>query len=219
MANDDSATIEALTNKLAEAFNAGDFAAVGAMYANDAVICPPNSNIVTGKGNIQSFWERKRMIQGMSFKSISIKPLGESAFRTVGTLSLKVGRQNAGPRAARRHRMRSMPSTFSSGRRSAMSGRSKAASGTESGRHALPAYLRLPLSEQVEWVLAEVLAAQAKGTVDLVGVAWDLAEVLAGSAGRAEVSAAVWGRRWSSWRRSGPRRWRSARHGTRRRSA
>ncbi len=100
MANDDSATIEALTNKLAEAFNAGDFAAVGAMYANDAVICPPNSNIVTGKGNIQSFWERKRMIQGMSFESISIKPLGESAFRTVGTLSLKVGRQNAGPRAA-----------------------------------------------------------------------------------------------------------------------
>ena len=76
-----------------------------------------------------------------------------------------------------------------------MSGRSKAASGTESGRHALPAYLRLPLSEQVEWVLAEVLAAQAKGhMVDLVGVAWDLAEVLAGSAGRAEVSAAVWGR-------------------------
>jgi len=100
MANDDSATIEALTNKLAEAFNARDFAAVGAMYANDAVICPPNSNIVTGKGNIQSFWERKRMIQGMSFESISVKPLGESAVRTVGTLSLKVGRQNAGPRAA-----------------------------------------------------------------------------------------------------------------------
>ena len=76
----------------------------------------------------------------------------------------------------------------------------------ESGRHALPAYPRLPPSEQVEWVLAAVLAVRARGhMVDLVAVAWGPAEVLAESAGRAavlvqpawgraEVSAAVWGR-------------------------
>ena len=58
------ATIEALTNKFAEVFNARDFAAIGEMYTNDAVLCAPSSNIIIGKGNIQSFWERKRHDSG-----------------------------------------------------------------------------------------------------------------------------------------------------------
>jgi uncharacterized protein (TIGR02246 family) len=84
------ATIEALNQEFAEAFKARDFAALGNMFTNDAVFCPPNSNMITGKGNIQTFWERNGVIQGLRFDSQRVKALGESALRVVGTLSTQV---------------------------------------------------------------------------------------------------------------------------------
>ena len=38
---DETATIEALSRQFTKALRARDFAAVGAMYANDAVVCRP----------------------------------------------------------------------------------------------------------------------------------------------------------------------------------
>jgi ketosteroid isomerase-like protein len=89
-------TIEALTKQFTEAFRARDFAAVGNMYTNDAVICPPNSNMITGKGNIQSFWEQNGRILALRFDSMSVKPLGETAMRVVGTFSIEVRSQPQG---------------------------------------------------------------------------------------------------------------------------
>ena len=63
------------------------------MYTNDAVICPPNSNIITGKGNVAQFWERNRIVQGLSFDPVSVKVLSESALRAVGTMSLQLDPQ------------------------------------------------------------------------------------------------------------------------------
>lgn len=94
---DETATIEALSRQFTEALRTRDFAAVGAMYANDAVVCPPNSNIITGKGNIQQFWERNRIVQSLSFDTVSVKVLGESTLRVVGTMSLQLVRPNARP--------------------------------------------------------------------------------------------------------------------------
>lgn len=90
------ATIEALTKKFTEAFRARDFAAVGSMFTTDAVICPPNSNMISGKGNIQSFWERNGMIQALRFDSMSVKSLGENAMRVIGTFTIQIRFQQQG---------------------------------------------------------------------------------------------------------------------------
>ena len=39
-----------------EAFNKGDAAGVAAIYAMDAKLLPPNSKLVEGQANIQTFW-------------------------------------------------------------------------------------------------------------------------------------------------------------------
>ena len=35
-----------------------DFAALAELYTNDAVMMPPGANIIMGKGNIQSYWQK-----------------------------------------------------------------------------------------------------------------------------------------------------------------
>jgi ketosteroid isomerase-like protein len=86
----ETATIEELTKQFSDALNAREFAKLGSMYTNDAVVCPPNANMVTGKGNIQSYWERNRVIQSLRFDSVSVKSLGDTAKRAVGTLTMHV---------------------------------------------------------------------------------------------------------------------------------
>lgn len=49
--------IEANNKAFMAAFNRGDAAAVAGMYANDAKLLPPNSEIVEGTQNIQAFWQ------------------------------------------------------------------------------------------------------------------------------------------------------------------
>ena len=85
-----STTIETPTRQLGKAFNAGDFEAMGALYANDAVMLPPRSNIIIGKGNIQMFWQRSRRIREMSYEPMNVKSLGDGVIREVGTLLLKM---------------------------------------------------------------------------------------------------------------------------------
>lgn len=85
-----AATIEALTKQLGKSFNAGDFEAMCALYGNDAVMLPPQSNIITGRGNIQMFWQRSRRIREMSYELMNVKSLGDSVMREVGTLHFKM---------------------------------------------------------------------------------------------------------------------------------
>jgi uncharacterized protein (TIGR02246 family) len=49
--------IEANAKRFIEAFNKGDAAAVAEMYASDAKLLPPNSQIIEGRQNIQAFWQ------------------------------------------------------------------------------------------------------------------------------------------------------------------
>jgi ketosteroid isomerase-like protein len=91
MADEIIATIETLNRKLADALRKRDFAAVGAMYTNDAMMLPPASNIVIGKGNIQSFWEqRPRPLQDVKFATLHVKQLGDGAAVEVGTFRMQI---------------------------------------------------------------------------------------------------------------------------------
>jgi uncharacterized protein (TIGR02246 family) len=48
--------IEETNAKWAEAFNQGDAAAVAALYTDNAVLMPPNNEMIQGREGIQQFW-------------------------------------------------------------------------------------------------------------------------------------------------------------------
>jgi uncharacterized protein (TIGR02246 family) len=49
--------IETNNRRFVEAFNKGDAAAVADMYAAEAKLLPPNSQMIEGRQNIQAFWQ------------------------------------------------------------------------------------------------------------------------------------------------------------------
>jgi len=60
----DQATIAKLNNAWTAAFNKGDAQAVAAMYAEDAYVLPPGSDIVKGRAAIEVFWRQAAQQMG-----------------------------------------------------------------------------------------------------------------------------------------------------------
>jgi uncharacterized protein (TIGR02246 family) len=54
--DDGKSAVKKVTAKWQAAYNAGDGAAIAALYSNDAVLHPPNSAPVTGAEAIEAFW-------------------------------------------------------------------------------------------------------------------------------------------------------------------
>ncbi|XIA65708.1 YybH family protein [Bradyrhizobium sp. TZ2] len=84
------AEIEAVNAKWTEFFNKGDFAGVASLYTADAVAFPPGSPMVHGQAAIGAMW--KSMAEQASdpkLTTLDVKPLGPSAAREIGTVSLK----------------------------------------------------------------------------------------------------------------------------------
>lgn len=68
LAQDDyKAAIEASTAKFEAVYNAGDAAALAALYTEDAVIIPPNMDPIAGNEAIQAFWA-EAMTGGVTFE-------------------------------------------------------------------------------------------------------------------------------------------------------
>jgi uncharacterized protein (TIGR02246 family) len=54
---DDASEIAARNRDLVDAFKKGDAAAIARLYADDAVLLPEGSDTVTGKADIEKFWQ------------------------------------------------------------------------------------------------------------------------------------------------------------------
>lgn len=54
---DAAAGVAASSMAFEDAFNAGDAAAVAALYAADAMVMPPNANRIEGRAAIQELWQ------------------------------------------------------------------------------------------------------------------------------------------------------------------
>ncbi len=86
----DKATIQSLSDKFAQAFNAGDAAAVAALYTEDAVILPPGGEMMKGKSAIQAFWKgAAEQLGDGKLTTVDVKPLGSEAAREIGTFSFR----------------------------------------------------------------------------------------------------------------------------------
>ena len=83
------ATIEKLNDAFVSAFNKGDFAAVGAMYAEDATALPPGSAMINGRSNIQAFWTQTGQgVSDVKLTTTDVRPLAPDWAREIGTFSL-----------------------------------------------------------------------------------------------------------------------------------
>jgi uncharacterized protein (TIGR02246 family) len=90
----DKATIEKLNNAWTAAFNKGDAQAVAAMYAEDAYVLPPGSDIVKGRAAIEAFWRQAaQQMTDAKLTTLDVLPLGRNAAREIGTVSLKTKSQ------------------------------------------------------------------------------------------------------------------------------
>ena len=90
----DKATIEKLNDAWTAAFNKGDAAAVAAMYTEDAYVLPPGADMVKGRSAIEAFWRQAAQQLGEAkLTTIDVLPLGRTAAREIGTVTLKTKSQ------------------------------------------------------------------------------------------------------------------------------
>ena len=91
---EERATIEKLNDSWTAAFNKGDAAAVAALYTEDAYVLPPGSEIVKGRAAIEAFWRQAaQQMSDAKLTTVDVLPLGRSAAREIGTVTLKTKSQ------------------------------------------------------------------------------------------------------------------------------
>jgi uncharacterized protein (TIGR02246 family) len=75
-----------IISQFATAFNAGDMAAVAALYAEDAILMPPDSATLTGRGRIAEYWQaaRETGMRDVALRTLKIEGEG-STFVDIGT--------------------------------------------------------------------------------------------------------------------------------------
>jgi uncharacterized protein (TIGR02246 family) len=81
---------EELNNRFAEAFKTRDFAAVAAMFTDDAVMLPPRRDEVIGRNKIESFWSDAARIKELKFDTDSVTALGDDTAREIGKLLMRI---------------------------------------------------------------------------------------------------------------------------------
>jgi uncharacterized protein (TIGR02246 family) len=86
--------VQKLSDEWTAAFNKGDAAAVAAMYAEDAYVLPPGADIVHGRAAIEAFWKgATQQLGDAKLTTIDVLPLGRTAAREIGTVTLKAKAQ------------------------------------------------------------------------------------------------------------------------------
>jgi uncharacterized protein (TIGR02246 family) len=83
--------VERLNLAFGEGFRRGDAAAVAALYTDDAVLLPPNSEIVRGRQGIEKYW-RKAIQNGLKdvvMTTIELSVSGD-AFHVIGDYTAKI---------------------------------------------------------------------------------------------------------------------------------
>lgn len=89
--------IEAANARFEQEFAKGDASALARMYTETATVLPPESDLVTGRDAIQTFWQGaiQSGVKNLSVKTIQVEELGTAAAKEIGRFSLDApGPQN-----------------------------------------------------------------------------------------------------------------------------
>jgi uncharacterized protein (TIGR02246 family) len=84
--------------RFAEAYNRGDVAAVAGMYTDDAVLLPPNFQMLEGRRAIQDFWggARQMGIRDLALETVRVDERGDAAWE-IGAYTLKIQPEGGQP--------------------------------------------------------------------------------------------------------------------------
>jgi uncharacterized protein (TIGR02246 family) len=89
--------IESTNARFVEAYNRGDVASVAALYTDDAVLLPPNAQLLRGRQAIGEFWNAARQagLRSLILKTASVDDSGELACE-IGSYTLKIQPEGGG---------------------------------------------------------------------------------------------------------------------------
>ncbi len=80
----DNATVQKLVDQFAEAFNKNAATGIGELYADDAILVPPQADMRMGRKDIQAFWTQEaKQAEGLGIAVLDVKPIGTDAARAV----------------------------------------------------------------------------------------------------------------------------------------
>jgi len=81
---DDSSAISALNSNWGVAVNKGDTTQMASMYADDAVMMPPSSEILSDSNSIKNYWDSLREvgIDAYAIQTIDLRIDGDQAYQT-----------------------------------------------------------------------------------------------------------------------------------------
>ena len=86
----DKAGFQRLAEQWTEAFNKGDLAMVERMYTEDAVLLPPEAEMVRGKDAIMAYWRKAAEQMGdLKVAITDVRPLGAETAHLVFTSTFK----------------------------------------------------------------------------------------------------------------------------------
>jgi uncharacterized protein (TIGR02246 family) len=83
--------IEGTNVRFVQAYNRGDVASVAALYTDDAVLLPPNMEMLRGRQAIEAFWNGARQmgIREVILETASVEDSGQLAYE-IGAYTLKI---------------------------------------------------------------------------------------------------------------------------------
>jgi uncharacterized protein (TIGR02246 family) len=86
--------VEGFNIGFCEGFRRGDAVAIAALYADDAVLLPPNRDMVHGRQEIEKFWAAviQRGWKDMALATMELSENGDTAY-AVGTYTVKISRK------------------------------------------------------------------------------------------------------------------------------
>lgn len=91
-----AAEIESANKQFAQALNKGDAAMIAQMYTEDAVVMPPEAEMIAGREAVQNYWRRviEAGLKNLLLRSIRVDEYGADAAREIG----RFGVEAPGPR-------------------------------------------------------------------------------------------------------------------------
>jgi ketosteroid isomerase-like protein len=84
LAKEDVATLEQMFAAVVQLIRAGDWAGWAALYAEDAVLHPPNGPAVRGRAALQQWGEAFPPVEAIDFSNVQVSGEGSLAYGTSG---------------------------------------------------------------------------------------------------------------------------------------
>ena len=83
--------IEKVNLEFGEGFRRGDAAAVAALYTDDAVLLPPNSEIIRGRQGIEKFWREaiQKGLKDVVMTTVELSVSGDT-IHVIGNYTVKI---------------------------------------------------------------------------------------------------------------------------------